>query len=237
MPVLSRLLLAAVLSDMGKAGGVAVIFRLGAVGDDEDLHVLEETGAAPERLTLVAVDLVEGLADGHTPPLQLHEDEWETIDEDRHIVTVLPLAALGGVLVDDLQAVVVDILPVKDAEVFLIAVVEEKGLHVVLLDEPRLLHDAVVLIGQDSIVESFPFSVSKGNAIELFHLPAQVTDEVLLGMQRQIFIRLALQPLDKGFLQCGFALVLRLCPRLSLVVGYDGRLRVFNNYLVFSHKC
>ena len=162
-------------------------------------------------------------------------DEWEAIDEDRHIVTVVPRPAIGGVLVDDLQAVVVDILPVEDAEVFLLAVVEEKGLHVVLLDEPRLLHDAVVLIGQDSIVESFPFSVSKGNAIELFHLPAQVADELLLGVQRQILVGLVLQQSDKGIFQRGFALVLRLCLRLSLVVGDDGRLGGFYNYFVGGH--
>ena len=232
VPALSRLLLAAVLPDMGKAGGVAVVFRLGAVGDDKDLHVLEEAGATPERLALVAVDLVEGLADGHAPPLQLHVDEWETIDEDGHIVTVVPRPALGGVLVDDLQAVVVDILPVKDAEVFLLAVVEEKGLHVVLLDEPRLLHDAVVLVGKDGGIEALPLRVGKGDVVERFHLPAQVADEFLLGVQRQILVGLVLQQSDKGFLQRGLALVLRLCPRLSLVVGDDGRLGVFYNYFV-----
>ena len=237
VPALSRLLLAAVLPDMGKAGGVAVIFRLDAVGDDKDLHVLEEAGAAPERLALVAVDLVEGLADGHAPPLQLHVDEREAIDEDRHIVAVVPRPALGGVLVDDLQTVVVDILFVKDTDVTLLAVVEEKGLHVVLLDEPRLLHDTIVLIGQDSIVESFPFSVSKGNAIELFHLLTQVADEVLLGMQRQIFIGLTLQSLDERLFQCGLALVLRFRPLFGLVVGYDGRFWVFDDYFVFGHKC
>ena len=235
VPALSRLLLAAVLPDMGKAGGVAVVFRLGAVGDDKDLHVLEEAGAAPERLALVAVDLVEGLTDGHAPPLQLHVDEWQAIDEDRHIVTVVPRPALGGVLVDDLQAVVVDILPVEDAEVFLLAVVEEKGLHVVLLDEPRLLHDAVVLVGKDGGIEVLPLRVGKEDVVERFHLPAQVADEFLLGMQRQILVGLVLQQSDKGFLQRGFALVLRLCPRLSLVVGDDGRLGVFYNYFVGGH--
>ena len=128
-----------------------------------------------------------------------------------------------------------DILPVKDAEVFLLAVVEEKGLHVVLLDEPRLLHDAVVLVGKDGGIEALPLRVGKGNVVERFHLPAQVADEFLLGMQRQILVGLVLQQSDKGFLQRGFALVLRLCPRPSLVVGDDGRLGVFYNYFVGGH--
>ena len=61
--------LATHLLDMGKAGGVAIIFCLRTVRDNEDLHVLEESGAAPERLALIAVDLVEGFADGHTTAL------------------------------------------------------------------------------------------------------------------------------------------------------------------------
>ena len=175
---------------MGKTRRVAIVFRLGAVGDDKYLNVLEEPGATPKRLSLVSVDLVKSFTDGHAPPLQLHVDEREAIDEDRHIVAVVPRTALGGVLVDDLQAVVVDILPVKDADVTLLTVVELEGLHIVLLYQPRLFNDAVVLIGQDGIVEPLPLGVSKGNAIELFHLLTQVADEVLLGMQRQIFIGL-----------------------------------------------
>ena len=97
-----------------------------------------------------------------------------------------------------------DILPVKDAEVFLLAVVEEKGLHVVLLDEPRLLHDAVVLVGKDGGIEALPLRVGKGNVVERFHLPAQVADEFLLGMQRQILVGLVLQ-LPPARLRSGIA--------------------------------
>ena len=54
-------------------------------------------------------------------------------------------------------------------------------------------------------------------------------------MQWQIFIGLTLQSLDKCLLQCGLALVLRLHPLLGLVVGYDGRLTVFDDYFVGGH--
>ncbi len=237
VPALSWLLLSAVLPDMGKAGGVAVIFRLCAVGYNKNLYVLEEAGAAPERLALVAVDLVERLTNGHAPPLQLHVDERQAVDEDGHIVAVVTRAALGRVLVDDLQAVVVDILLVEDADISALAVVELKSLHVILLNELRLLHDTIVLIGQDGGVEPPPLGVGKGDAVELLHPAAQVADKVLLGVQWQIFIGLALQPLDKGFLQSALALVLRLCPLLGLVVGYDGRFGILDYYLVFSHEC
>ena len=128
-----------------------------------------------------------------------------------------------------------DIFPVKDAEVFLFAVVEEKGLHVILLDEPGLLHDAVVLVGKDGGIEALPLRVGKGDVVERFHLPAQVADEFMLGVQRQIVVGLVLQQSDKGFLQRGLALVLRLCPRPSLVVGDDGGLGIFYNYFVGGH--
>ena len=238
VPTLSRFLLAAVLPDMGKARGVAVIFCLRAVGYNKDLHILEETGAAPERLSLIAVDLVEGFADGHATALQLHVDEQrEAIDEDGHVVAVVTRAALGRVLVDDLQAVVVDISLVEDADISALAVVELESLHIVLLYQPSLFDDAIVLIGQDGGVEPPPLRVGKGDAVERLHLVSQVADKVLLGVQWQIFIGLALQLVDKGFLQCGLALVLRLCPRLGLVAGHDGGLGVFDDYLVFSHKC
>ena len=49
------------------AGGVGVVLRERAVGDHEELDVLEQPGVGPEAVALVAVDLVERLADVDAP--------------------------------------------------------------------------------------------------------------------------------------------------------------------------
>ena len=67
----------------------------------------------PERIPLVAVDLVECLPDGHPTPLQLHMNQRKAVDQNRHIVAVImprTVCLLHFILVDDLQAVIVDVL-------------------------------------------------------------------------------------------------------------------------------
>ena len=48
---------------LGETSGVAVVFGLGAIADDEHLHKVEHRPACPERIPLVAVDLIKGLFD------------------------------------------------------------------------------------------------------------------------------------------------------------------------------
>jgi hypothetical protein len=73
---------------MPVAHGVAVVLGQRAVADDEQLHVLEQAGARPEAVALVAVDLVEGLADVHAPALQLDVHHRQAVDQHGHVVAV-----------------------------------------------------------------------------------------------------------------------------------------------------
>lgn len=57
------------LLDAPLASRVRVVLRMRAVGDDEELDVLEQPGVRPERLALVAVDLVERLLERDTTAL------------------------------------------------------------------------------------------------------------------------------------------------------------------------
>ena len=74
------------------AGGVGVVLRLRAVADHEELDVLEQAGAGPEAVALVAVDLVERLADVHAAPLELDVHQRQAVDEDGDVVAVRALA-------------------------------------------------------------------------------------------------------------------------------------------------
>ena len=62
---LAARLRAPVLVEVLAAGGVGVVLGQRAVADDEELDVLEQARARPEAVALVAVDLVECLADVH----------------------------------------------------------------------------------------------------------------------------------------------------------------------------
>ena len=71
--------LAGLLLDVVFAGGVAVVFRFGAVADDEDLDVFEQGIVGPERFPAIAVDLVEGFFQQHTTTLQLHMHQRKAV--------------------------------------------------------------------------------------------------------------------------------------------------------------
>ena len=107
--------------DMPQAGRVGVIFCVRSVGDNKNLHIVEQAAARPKAVALVAVDLIECLADSYPATLQLHMNQRQSVDENGHIVTVIVGSALclrNGILVDDLQRIVVNTLFIKEANVF-----------------------------------------------------------------------------------------------------------------------
>lgn len=116
---------------------------MGAVGDDEDLDVAEQAGARPEGVALVAVDLVEGLADGHAAALELDVHQRQAVDEDGDVVAGVVGTGLDDVLVGDLQTIVVDVPLVDEPNVLGLAVVPDEDLDVVFLDSAGLLRDLV----------------------------------------------------------------------------------------------
>ena len=69
-------------------GGVGKVAAVGAVGNDEDLQVLEEGVVGIQALFAVAVYLVEGLPKGNAPFLQFHLHQGEAVDKNGDIVAV-----------------------------------------------------------------------------------------------------------------------------------------------------
>ena len=158
---------------------VAVILGQGAIADDKQLHILEQAGARPETVALVAIDLIEGLADIHPTALELHMHHWQTIDQYRHVVTVDPLA-LRLILIDDLQAVVVDVLLVDQVNILDRAIVTLEHLDMVFLDACSLFDDAFIGTGNTGTEKTFPFRVGKFELVQLFQLEAQIGDKISL---------------------------------------------------------
>lgn len=208
-------------------GGVGIVLGVGAVGYHKDLDVLIEAAARPEGVPLIAVDLLKGLPEGDAPALELHMDQGQAVDQDGHVVAVVvagPLVGAYGVLMDDLEMVVVDLLFVDEGDVFSGAVVPVEHLDKILLDLAGLFQNVLVRVGNDTGEELIPLAVGKLVAVQGLQLPAQVGDQIRLLMDGQILIALLLEHPEEFLLQGGLALVL---------LGAEGGGGVFRDHGVF----
>ena len=213
------------LVDGVEPGGVGVVLGVGAVGDDENLHILVQAAPGPEGVPLVAVDLVERLPDGHAPALEFNMYQGKTVDQHRHIVAVVvacPLLLADLILVDDLEIVVVDILFIDEGDVLGGAVIPAEHLDAVLLDLAGLLHDVLVGIGDGGLEELLPLAVGEGVVVEQFQLSAEVGDQVGLLVDSQILIALLRQHTDELPLQRRLALVAVGAGLARFILGHNG---------------
>lgn len=146
--------------DVIEPGGIGIIFCIGTVGDHEDLHKLVKAACRPEAVPLIAVNLVEGFTDGNATALQFNMDHRQTVDEDRNIIAVIvdsPLAGGHGVLIDDLQNIVVDILFVNEGDILAFTVIALQHLYMVFLNESGLFRNAQIRICKHFTEKTLPY--------------------------------------------------------------------------------
>ena len=192
------------------AGAVGVVLGICAVGDHKNLRILVQTTARPERIPLIAVDLVERLPDGHPASLQFHMNQRKAVDQNRHIVAVImprTVCLLHFILVDDLQTVIVDVLFVDQRNIFGTAIIPVQHLHVIFLNLPGLFGNVLVGVGNYITEKLPPLCIRKLVVVQLFQLAAEVSNQFILGMQRQIGVALLAQQPDKLFFQFRLTLV------------------------------
>ena len=192
------------------AGAVGVVLGICAVGNHKNLRILVQPAARPERIPLIAVDLVERLPDGHPAPLQFHMNQRKAVDQNRHIVAIImprTVRLLHLVLVDDLQAVVMDVLFVDQRDIFGTSIIPVQYLHIVFLNLPGLFGNMLVGVGNYITEKLPPLRIGKLVVVQLFQLAAEVSNQFILGMQRQIGIALLAQQPDKLFFQFRLTLV------------------------------
>ena len=137
-------------------------------------------------------------------------NQRKAVDQNRHIVAVImprTVCLLHFILVDDLQTVVVDVLFVDQRDIFGTAVIPMQHLHVIFLNLPGLFGNMLVGVGNYITEKLPPLCVRKLVVVQLFQLAAEVGNQFLLGMQRQIGIALLTQQPDKLFFQFRLALV------------------------------
>ena len=224
--------------DVIKAGGIGIVFRIRAVGDHEDLHEFIQSAGCPEAVPLIAVNLVEGFPNGNAPTLQLDMDQRQTVDQHRHIIAVIVGSAFlggNGILIDDLQTVVVDAFFVNELDIFAFPVIPAEHLHIVLLNQPGLFENAGVCVCQHLVPETLPFAVRKTIVIQFFQLCPQIGDQVSLFMDGQTLIAQLAKQTDKLLFQVRFALISLRALRLRLVFGDNSAFTALGNNVEIAH--
>ena len=226
----------ALLFDVAAAGGVGIVFRVGAVGDDENLDVFKKTVRGPEAVALVALDLVERLADGHAAPLELDMYQRQAVDEDGHVVTRVVVARSLLVLVEHLQTVVVDVLFVQQVDVFGRTAVLPQHLHMIELNPARLFQDTVVRARDAVFEKARPLAVRESVVVQPLQLAAEVGDECGLVVNLQIFIPLRAQKPQKFLLQRSLALIAVRPAGIRRVLGHDRALGCRGDDVELGHN-
>ena len=126
------------------ANCVAVVLGVGTVADNEDLYVLKEATSSPKAIVLVTIDLVERLADINTTSLELDVNKWQAVHENGDVIPILT-STFNFILVENLDAVVVDVLLIDEVDVLALTVISLENSDVVFLEATSLLDDSVFL--------------------------------------------------------------------------------------------
>jgi len=218
------------------AGRVGVVLGVGAIADDENLHILIQATSSPEAVSLISVYLVERLFELDAPSFEFDMNQGQTIDQNGNIISgvVAPLFLL--ILVDDLKKVVVDVPLVYQIDVLALASVAPKHLNVVFLYLGGFGFDAIIFVREVLSEKPFPFTVSEGIAVEFLQLHSEVVNKVFLLMDGQIFIALFGEGLDEVFLEHRLALIfVELTIRRLELTDYG--IFFVLRYDVVSHSC
>ena len=91
------------------AGSVAVVFGFGAIRYHEYLYKVEHGPTRPKTIAKITIYLVKSLLDINPTPLKFYMYHWQSINQYRYVVAVLIRTTLLFVLVNHLQAVIVNV--------------------------------------------------------------------------------------------------------------------------------
>ena len=145
-----------------EASTVGIIFCIRAIGNNEYLGILKQSTSSPERIPLIAIDLVEGFPNSNPTPFQFYMNQWESINKNRHIITIIMLCALrcaNNVLVDDLETVVMNVLLVNERNILAASIIACQNLNVIFLNLASLFNNVFVRIRNNCTEKSLPFII------------------------------------------------------------------------------
>ena len=160
----------------------------------------------------------------------------QAVDEDGHVVARIVVARGLLVLVEHLQAVVVDVLFVQQVDVFGRAAVLPQHLHMIELNPARLFQNPVVRARDAVLKKARPLAVRKNVVVQEFQLAAEVGNERGLVVDLQIFIPLRTQKPEKFLLQRRFALIAVRPAGIRRVLRHDRALGRSGDDVELGHK-
>ena len=112
-------------------------------------------------------------------------NQRKAVDQNRHIVAIIMPCAVCLfylILVDDLQAVVVDVLLVDQRDIFGAAIIPVQHLYIVFLNLSSLFGNMLVGVGNYITEKLPPLCIRKLVVVQLFQLAAEVGNQFILGM-------------------------------------------------------
>ena len=153
-------------------------------------------------------------------------NEWQTIDQDSHIIAVVMHTAFGYILVYYLKGIGMYVILVDEHDILHLTIVAHEVLHMILLNESCLLHDTIFSIGNAEMEEPVPFTIREEIVIQPFQLLTEVCNQLLLRSQLQIFVTLCLELTDEGGFQFRFTLICSTLPWLRFICCHDSRVNI-----------
>ena len=221
---------------LGIACGVRVVFRFSTIRNHKNLHKVEHSPACPERISQIAVYLVEGFLDVYASAFQFYVYQWQAIYENGYVIAIFMHTVFHLILVNDLQAVVIDVMFVDELDVFRQAVIHFQRQHIAL----ALNHFGFVLNGHLLIrnhrQQAHPFRFAQRHVVQQFQLSAHVHQQPCLVLHLHILIPLRLQLLDESRLQLCLALIALGILLWDVVVRHHRRvLLLYYDFIVVCH--
>lgn len=191
---------------MAVSGGIGVILGMGSIGDDENLHILVQATCRPNAISLIAFDLVKCFPNCNASEFQLYMVRGQTTGQNCYSAADVMVAFRFLMLVDNLQAVVMNVLFVYELNVLAIAVVSAEHLYMICLDSTALFNNSLVRIGKSLRKEALPFAFGKGVVVQNLQLLSEIGDQAVLIMDGKVLIPLCGQQTDEFFSQSRFTL-------------------------------
>ena len=146
------------------SGAVGIILCVCTIGNNKNLNIFIQSASRPERIPLVAVNLVECFTDGYTSAFQLNMYKRQTVYQYRNIIAVVMLrtilcGSIHLVLINYLQPVIMNVLLIYECNILGRTIITRQDLDIILLYLPGLFYDILIGIGNGIFEEIIPLCV------------------------------------------------------------------------------
>ena len=131
---------------MLKSCCVGIILCMRTIGDYKQLYILIQSATCPKAVTLVSIDLVKRFSNCVPSLFKFNMHQWQSVYQNRHIITSIMLSTVFFILVYYLQMIVMNVGFVDQLDVFYISVIKGKVLQIVFLYFACFLYNSIITV-------------------------------------------------------------------------------------------